>query len=86
LRADEVCYVGDDVIDLPVMRLCGLAVAVKNSREEVIRESHYVTPNEGGKGAVRDAIEYVLREQGLLERVIDDYIHARSSEAATKVQ
>ncbi len=86
LRAEEVCYVGDDVIDLPVMRLCGLAIAVKNSREEVIRESHYVTPHEGGKGAVRDAIEYVLREQGQLERVIDDYIHARSMDPATKVQ
>jgi 3-deoxy-D-manno-octulosonate 8-phosphate phosphatase (KDO 8-P phosphatase) len=85
-RADEVCYVGDDVIDLPVMRLCGLAIAAKNSREEVIRESHYVTPHEGGKGAVRDAIEYVLREQGSLERVIEDYIHARSNDLATKVQ
>ena len=69
LQPEQVCYVGDDVIDLPVMRLCGLAIAVKNSREEVIRESHYVTPHEGGNGAVRDAIEYVLREQGHLERV-----------------
>jgi 3-deoxy-D-manno-octulosonate 8-phosphate phosphatase (KDO 8-P phosphatase) len=86
LKADEVCYVGDDVIDLPAMRLCGLAIAVKNSREEVIRESHYVTPHEGGKGAVRDAIEYVLREQGVLERVVDDYIHARSPDPATQVQ
>src|SRR5215469_12610814 len=41
LLADEVCYVGDDIIDLPVMRLCGLAIAVKNSRQEVLRESHY---------------------------------------------
>ncbi len=78
LRPEEVCYVGDDVIDLPVMRLCGLAIAVKNSREEVIREAHYVTPHEGGKGAVRDAIEYVLREQGSLERVIEEYIRSRS--------
>jgi len=78
LAEDQVCYVGDDVIDLPVMRLCGLAIAVKNSREEVIRESHYVTPHEGGKGAVRDAIEYVLREQGKLQRVIDEYIRSRS--------
>jgi 3-deoxy-D-manno-octulosonate 8-phosphate phosphatase (KDO 8-P phosphatase) len=82
LRAEEVCYVGDDVIDLPVMRLCGLAIAVKNSREEVIRESHYVTPHEGGKGAVRDAIEYVLREQGSLERVIEEYIQSRSQDPA----
>jgi 3-deoxy-D-manno-octulosonate 8-phosphate phosphatase (KDO 8-P phosphatase) len=86
LHADEVCYVGDDVIDLPVMRLCGLAIAVKNSRDEVIRESHYVTPHEGGKGAVRDAIEYVLREQGKLEQAIDEYIRSRSQDPATKVQ
>ena len=78
LQPEQACYVGDDIVDLPVMRLCGLAIAVKNSREQVIRESHYVTPHEGGKGAVRDAIEYVLREQGILERVIEDYIRSRS--------
>jgi 3-deoxy-D-manno-octulosonate 8-phosphate phosphatase (KDO 8-P phosphatase) len=86
LSADEVAYVGDDVIDLPVMRLCGLAVAVKNSREDVIRESHYVTPSEGGKGAVRDAIEYVLRAQGKLESAIDEYIASRSKDPAAQVQ
>ena len=86
LQADEVCYVGDDIIDLPVMRLCGLAIAVKNSREEVLRESHYVTPHEGGKGAVRDAIEYILRAQGSLQRVIDDYIYSRSQDPAAQVQ
>jgi 3-deoxy-D-manno-octulosonate 8-phosphate phosphatase (KDO 8-P phosphatase) len=86
LQADEVCYVGDDIIDLPVMRLCGLSIAVKNSREEVLRESHYVTPHEGGKGAVRDAIEYILRAQGTLERAIDDYIYSRSHDPATRVQ
>jgi 3-deoxy-D-manno-octulosonate 8-phosphate phosphatase (KDO 8-P phosphatase) len=77
LQADEACYVGDDIVDLPVMRLCGLAIAVKNAREEILRESHHVTPHEGGKGAVRDAIEYVLREQGLLDGVIENYIRTR---------
>src|SRR3974390_2333169 len=86
LAADEVAYVGDDIIDLPVMRLCGLAIAVKNSREEVLKEAHYVTPHEGGKGAVRDAIEYILRAQGSLERVIDDYIYSRSQDPSKKVQ
>jgi len=85
-RAEEVCYVGDDVIDLPVMRLCGLAIAVKNSRPEVLREAHYVTEHEGGHGAVRDAIEYVLRAQGQLESVIDNYIASRSEDPATNVQ
>jgi 3-deoxy-D-manno-octulosonate 8-phosphate phosphatase (KDO 8-P phosphatase) len=78
LTPEQVCYVGDDIIDLPVMRACGLAIAVKNSREEVLRESHYVTPHEGGHGAVRDAIEYILRAQGSLERVIEEYIGERS--------
>ena len=85
LRAEEVCYVGDDVIDLPVMRLCGLAIAVKNSRDEVIRESHYVTPHPGGHGAVRDAIEYVLREQGKLEQAIEQYIQSRAQAPTARV-
>ena len=86
LEADEVCYVGDDIIDLPVMRLCGLAIAVKNSREEVLRESHYVTAHEGGKGGVRDAIEYILRAQGTLQKAIGDYIYSRSADAGAQVQ
>ena len=79
-RPEEVCYVGDDIIDLPVMRLCGLAIAVKDAREQVIQESHYVTPHPGGKGAIRDAIEYVLKAQGKLEQAIEAYIQTRSHE------
>ncbi len=86
LTPEDVAYVGDDIIDLPVMRLCGLAIAVKNSREEVLRESHFITAHEGGKGAVRDAIEFILRAQGSLQRAIDDYIYSRSQDPAAKVQ
>jgi 3-deoxy-D-manno-octulosonate 8-phosphate phosphatase (KDO 8-P phosphatase) len=68
---DEIAYVGDDVIDLPVMRQCGLAVAVANAREQVKAEAHYVTPNRGGEGAGRDAIEFVLGAKGLLKQCID---------------
>lgn len=78
LRADQVAYVGDDVIDLPVMRKCGLAIAVRNAREEVKDESHYITDHEGGRGAVRDAVEFVLRSQGKLEAAIAEYIGQRS--------
>ena len=84
LKPEQAAYVGDDVIDLPVMRLCGLAIAVKNSRQEVLRECHYVTERPGGHGAVRDAIEYVLREQGILQRCIDEYIKTRSEVAPTR--
>jgi 3-deoxy-D-manno-octulosonate 8-phosphate phosphatase (KDO 8-P phosphatase) len=68
---DEIAYVGDDVIDLPVMRECGLAVAVANARSQVKAEAHYVTPNKGGEGAGRDAIEFILKAKGLLETCIE---------------
>ncbi len=71
---DEIAYVGDDVIDLPVMRQCGFAVAVANARAQVKAEAHYVTPNAGGYGAGRDAVEFILEAKGLLNRVIEEYI------------
>ena len=61
---DEIAYVGDDVIDLPVMRECGFAVAVANARAQVKAEAHYVTPNAGGYGAGRDAVEFILEAKG----------------------
>ncbi|HEY6489962.1 MAG: HAD hydrolase family protein [Terracidiphilus sp.] len=75
---EEICYVGDDVIDLPVMRECGLAVAVANARAQVKAEAHYVTPNAGGYGAGRDAVEFILEAKGLLDKVIAEYIDERN--------
>jgi 3-deoxy-D-manno-octulosonate 8-phosphate phosphatase (KDO 8-P phosphatase) len=78
LTAAQAAYVGDDIIDLPVMRRCGLAIAVPNARKEVQAAAHYVTRHGGGKGAVRDAVEYILRAQGTLEKTIRAYIRRRS--------
>src|SRR5581483_5062120 len=78
LRASEAAFVGDDVIDLPVMRNCGLAIAVKNARAEVKEEAHYVTPHAGGDGALRDAVEYILKAQGKWKQVVEEYISERS--------
>ena len=75
---DEICFVGDDVIDLPVMRECGLAVAVANARPQVKAEAHYITPNSGGCGAGRDAVEFILEAKGLLHKVIEEYIDERN--------
>jgi len=74
ITLDEIAYVGDDVIDLPVMRECGFAVAVADARERVKAEAHYVTPNRGGHGAARDAVEFILEAKGLLDRCIEAYI------------
>jgi len=75
---EQIAYVGDDVIDLPVMRVCGFAVAVANARENVKAEAHWVTPHEGGHGAARDAIEFILAAKGILEKTIDSYIDERN--------
>jgi 3-deoxy-D-manno-octulosonate 8-phosphate phosphatase (KDO 8-P phosphatase) len=80
VTAEEVAYVGDDIIDLPVMRRCGLAVSVPNARKEVKDEAHLVTDHAGGDGAARDTIEYVLRAQGRFEQVLEKYLAESASE------
>jgi 3-deoxy-D-manno-octulosonate 8-phosphate phosphatase (KDO 8-P phosphatase) len=78
-REEQIAYLGDDVIDLPIMRRCGLAMAVANARPQVKAMAHYQTQSAGGHGAARDAVEYILKAQGSLEKVIEAYIHARTS-------
>lgn len=80
---DQLAYVGDDIIDLPVMRKCGLAIATANSRKEIKSMAHYVTPNSGGFGAGRDAIDFILTAQGTLEKVIEQYLDESSAAAAS---
>jgi 3-deoxy-D-manno-octulosonate 8-phosphate phosphatase (KDO 8-P phosphatase) len=71
---DQIAYVGDDIIDLPVMRVCGLAIATANAREQVKAAAHYITPSAGGEGAGRDAIDFILQAHGILEQCIEEYI------------
>ena len=78
ITAAEAAFVGDDVIDLPAMRKCGLAIAVKNARPEVKAEAHWTTSHAGGDGAARDAVEYILKAQGKWKQVVEDYISERS--------
>jgi 3-deoxy-D-manno-octulosonate 8-phosphate phosphatase (KDO 8-P phosphatase) len=66
LKPEECAFVGDDLPDLAVMRRCGLAVAVANAVEAVKASAHYVTRAAGGRGAVREFCELVLRAQGNL--------------------
>lgn len=80
---EEIAFVGDDVIDLPVLRECGLAIAVANAREPVKAAAHYVTPHGGGHGAGRDAVEFILAAKGLLEQVTEAYIDERNPMAAS---
>jgi 3-deoxy-D-manno-octulosonate 8-phosphate phosphatase (KDO 8-P phosphatase) len=74
LKPEEAAFVGDDVVDLPAMRAGGLAIAVKNARAEVKREAHYVTAHAGGEGALRDAVEFILKAQSKWKGALKDYI------------
>lgn len=82
LTAAEAAFVGDDVIDLPVMWNCGFAIAVANARDEVKRDAHYVTKHSGGDGALRDAIEFILKAQGKWKTAVSGYIGERSPATA----
>ena len=78
LQPEQAAFVGDDIVDLPPMRAAGLAIAVKNARAEVKREAHYVTSHSGGEGALRDAVEFIFKAQGIWKRVLEEYISGKS--------
>ena len=67
LVPEQAAYVGDDVVDLPVMRQVGLAVAVQDAHELVKRHAHWITSHAGGRGAARDVCELIMEAQGHLE-------------------
>jgi len=73
LSAEQVAYMGDDYTDVVVMHRVGLAVATANAKPEVKAQAHWVTPNPGGRGAVRDVVELLLRAQGRWDGILEHY-------------
>ena len=73
LKDDEVAYIGDDLIDLPVLRRVGLSIAVFDAITQVTKEALFVTKSVGGRGAVREAIEFILESKGLWKEVTKRY-------------
>ena len=74
LNDEEVCYAGDDVVDIPLLRRAGLAVAVADAVEETKQHSHFVTARAGGRGAVREVIELILKAQDKWDDALSRYI------------
>jgi len=70
---DEMAYAGDDLTDVVVMRRVGLAIATANARDEVKRAAHYVTRASGGRGAIREVAELLLRAHGHWEKILKKY-------------
>jgi 3-deoxy-D-manno-octulosonate 8-phosphate phosphatase (KDO 8-P phosphatase) len=71
--AEECGYIGDDVIDLPLFTRVGFAVTVPSGHPEVQHRAHYVTTNPGGRGAVREVCDMVMRAQGTYEQALAPY-------------
>jgi 3-deoxy-D-manno-octulosonate 8-phosphate phosphatase (KDO 8-P phosphatase) len=74
LEDKEVCYIGDDLVDLPVLKRVGLAVGVGNGHPLLRRHVHYWTRCPGGMGAVRETIEVILSAQGKLDAIVRRYL------------
>ena len=70
----EMAYMGDDVVDLPAMALCGLSIAPGDAAEMVRQKADIVTEAHGGKGAVREAVELILGRLGLFEKAMERYV------------
>jgi len=73
LSDPEIAYVGDDIVDLPILRRVGLAMAVKDAEESVRGKVDYVTKQRGGRGAVREVVELLLRAQGRWQKLVKKY-------------
>lgn len=74
LAADQVAYVGDDVIDLPVMSRVGLAIAVHDAHPLVRKHAHWQTVHAGGQGAAREVCEMIMEAQGTLQTALSEYL------------
>lgn len=74
IAAKHTAYVGDDVIDLPVMKRAGLAIAVQDAHPFVKKHAHWITNHDGGKGAARDACELIMEAQGTLEAQLQSFL------------
>ncbi len=72
--AEQIVYIGDDIIDLPVLRQVGFSVAVADAVEQVREQADWVTSCKGGEGAVQETINYLLGKMGLWEEALERYL------------
>jgi 3-deoxy-D-manno-octulosonate 8-phosphate phosphatase (KDO 8-P phosphatase) len=77
VNEDQVAFVGDDLTDIPLMKRSELAIAVADAVEEVTSIAHYVTRADGGRGAVREVVELILKSQGRWNDLVEKYMKIR---------
>jgi 3-deoxy-D-manno-octulosonate 8-phosphate phosphatase (KDO 8-P phosphatase) len=78
ISPEAVCYVGDDLLDLPVMRQVGLAIGVKDAHFSIQQQAHWLTQVTGGQGAAREVCDAILHAQGKLASILASYGYAEA--------
>lgn len=78
VTADACAFMGDDVVDLPPMLQCGLAIAVPDAPTLVLNHAHYVTRKQGGRGAVREVCELIMQAQGTFDGQMQPFLNRAS--------
>ena len=73
VNTEEICFVGDDLVDLCLMKRVGLAIAVFNAAPEIKQSASYITLKHGGRGAVREVSELILKAQGKWKEIVGVY-------------
>ena len=74
LQDNEICFMGDDIIDIPILEKVGFAVSVPNAPDYVANCAHYVTKTPGGKGAVREVIDMLIASRGDFDQLLDQLL------------
>lgn len=73
LSDDQIAYIGDDIVDIPILKRCGLSIAVADSDDEVKSVVKMITKNKGGRGAVREVCDFILKSKNLWKDLIHEY-------------
>ena len=71
---EELCFIGDDIVDLPVLLQAGLAVAPADAHPEVLKRVHWVTRQPGGRGMVREVLDTVIKARGLQDKFMEPFL------------
>jgi 3-deoxy-D-manno-octulosonate 8-phosphate phosphatase (KDO 8-P phosphatase) len=74
LKDEEIAYIGDDILDIPILKRVGLSICVANGVEEAKRVSHYITQKRGEEGAIREVVEMLLGRLGKKEKVVSSIL------------
>ncbi|MDR0723745.1 MAG: HAD hydrolase family protein, partial [Endomicrobium sp.] len=74
LTLNEVAYIGDDIIDIPVLKSVGFSACPRDAVKDVKSNALYVSPLDGGKGVLRDVIEIMMKSQSVWDKILDKFL------------